>query len=214
MIYKRLIGALLAVLVLLAADCCAILDGGLGLSADQLIDQSRGDYYPNLGMPANPQESREIWSQESGIDFSQIGEPLENNSSVVSPESRAEVAPNQVEDKTAPSSAMISTAESMEGNWSLQLSDSKNRFMALRLYVSGDAIFGTGTINDGIKTERLSASGSLAGENVSLDVVTSGEVSLYRFNLIKEVNSLLGQYRAFPAQGEAWSGMVQANREE
>ena len=214
MIYKRLIGAPFAVLVLLAADCCAILDGGLGLSADQLIDQSRGDYYPNLGMPANPQESREIWSQQSGIDFSQIGETLENNSSVVSPESRAEVAPTQIEDKTAPSSAMVSTAESMEGNWSLQLSDSKNRFMALRLYVSGDAIFGTGTINDGIKTERLSASGSLAGENVSLDVVTSGEVSLYRFNLIKEVNSLLGQYRAFPAEGEAWSGLVQANREE
>ena len=213
MICRRLIGEALVVLVLLAADCCAILDGGLGLSADQLIDQSRGDYFPPLGMPANPQESRELWSQRSGIDFSQIGERLGNNSSIISPESSAGAAPS-LEVKPAPSSTMISTAESMEGNWSLQLSDSKNRFMALRLYSTGDAIFGTGTINDGIKTQRVSASGHLSGENVNLDAVTSGEVNLYRFNLAKDGNSLFGQYRAFPAEGEAWSGMVQAEKEE
>ncbi len=214
MICRRLIGEALVALVLLAADCSAILDGGLGLSADQLIDQSRGDYNPPLGMPASPQESREIWSQRSGIDFSQIGERLENNSSIISPESSAGAAPSQIEVKPAPSSTMISTAESMEGNWSLQLSDSKNRFMALRLYSTGDAIFGTGTINDGIKTQRVSASGHLSGENVNLDAVTSGEVNLYRFNLAKDGNSLFGQYRAFPAEGEAWSGMVQAEKEE
>ncbi len=215
MIGMRLIGAALALLVLLAADCAAILDGGLGLSADQLIDQSRGDYYPNFGMPASPQESRELWSQRSGIDFSQIGERLENNSSIISPESPARVSPStSIEVKPAPSSTMISTAESMKGNWSLQLSDSKNRFMALRLYATGDSIFGTGTINDGIKTQRVSASGYLSGKNASLDAVTSGEVNLYRFNLEKDGNSLFGQYRAFPAEGEAWSGMVQAEREE
>ena len=200
--------------MLLAADCCAILDGGLGLSADQLIDQSRGVYSPPLGMPASPQESREIWSQRSGIDFSQIGERLENNSSIISPESPPGAAPSQIEVKPAPSSKMISTAESMEGNWSLQLSDSKNRFMALRLYATGDAIFGAGSINDGIKTQRISTSGHLSGENVSLAAVTSGEVSLYRFNLVRDGNSLFGQYRAFPAEGEAWSGMVKAEREE
>ena len=211
---RRLIGEALVALVLLAADCSAILDGGLGLSADQLIDQSRGDYNPPLGMPASPQESREIWSQRSGIDFSQIGERLENNSSIISPESSAGAAPSQIEVKPDPSSTMISTAESMEGNWSLQLSDSKNRFMALRLYSTGDAIFGTGTINDGIKTQRVSASGHLSGETVNLDAVTPGEVNLYRFNLANDGNSLFGQYRAFPAEGEAWSGMVQAEREE
>ena len=214
MIGRRLIGAALAALVLLAADCAAILDGGLGLSADQLIDQSRGVYSPPLGMPASPQESRELWSQRSGIDFSQIGERLENNSSIISPESPARAPPSQIEVKPAPSSTMLSTAESMEGNWSLQLSNGKNRFMALRLYVTGDAIFGTGSINDGIKTQRVSASGYLSGENVSLDAVTSGEVNLYRFNLEKDGNSLFGQYRVFPAEGEAWSGMVQAEREE
>ncbi|MGV8126941.1 MAG: hypothetical protein ACP5PV_07010 [Methanothrix sp.] len=213
MICRRLIGEALAVLVLLAADCCAILDGGLGLSADQLIDQSRGDYFPPLGMPASPQESRELWSQRSGIDFSQINSKQENNSSIISPESPAGVPPS-LEVKPAPSSTMMSTAESLEGNWSLQLSDSKNRFMVLRLYATGDAIFGTGTINDGIKTQRISASGYLSGENVSLDAVTSGEVSLYRFNLEKDGNSMSGQYRAFPAEGEPWSGMVQAEREE
>ena len=215
MIGRRLIGAAFAALMLLAADCCAILDGGLGLSADQLIDQSRGDYSPPLGMPASPQESRELWSQRSGIDFSQIGERLENNSSIISPESPAGVpSSTPIEVKPAPSSTMISTAEGMEGNWSMQLSDSKNRFMALRLYATGDAIFGTGSINDGIKTQRISTSGYLSGKNVSLDAVTSGEVNLYRFNLVRDGNSLFGQYRAFPAGGEAWSGMVQVVREE
>ena len=211
----RLIGEALVALVLLAADCSAMLDGGLGLSADQLIDQSRGEYTPPLGMPASPQESRDLWSQRSGIDFRQIGEQQENNSSIISPQSPSRVSPStQIESKPAPSSTMISTAESMEGNWSLQLSDSKNRFMALGLYSTGDAIFGTGTINDGIKTQRISASGYLSGENVNLDAVTSGEVNLYRFNLAKDGNSLFGQYRAFPVEGEAWSGMVQAEREE
>ena len=215
MICRRLIGATLAVLLLLAAVCCAILDGGLGLSADQLIDQSRGDYSPPLGMPASPQESRELWSQRSGTDFSQIGSKLENNSSIISPESPARVPPStSIEVKPATSSTLTPTAKSLEGNWSLQLSDGKNRFMALRLYATGDAIFGTGTINDGIKTQRVSASGYLVGKNVSLDAVSSGEVSLYRFNLVKDVNSLFGQYRAFPAEGKAWSGMVQAEREE
>jgi len=210
----RLIGVALVVLVLLAADCCAILDGGLGLSADQLIDQSRGDYFPPLGMPASPQESRELWSQRSGIDFSQIGERLGNNRSIISPGSPAGAAPSQIDVKPAPFSTMMSTAESLEGNWSLQLSDSKNRFMALRFYVTGEAIFGTGTINDGIKTQRVSASGYLTAENVIMDAVTSGEVSLYRFNLEKDGNSLFGQYRALPAEGVAWSGMVQAEKEE
>lgn len=212
---RRLIGEALAVLVLLAADCSAVLDGGLGLSADQLIDQSRGDYYPNFGMPSSPQESRGLWSEKSGIDLSQLGKALENNSSILSPDSPARVsAAVTTEGNPAPSNAQKSTAEVLEGNWSLQLSDSKNRFMALRLYAAVDAIFGTGTINDGIKTQRASASGYLAGENVSLDAVTSDEVSLYRFNLVKDGNSMFGQYRAFPAEGEPWSGTVQAKREE
>jgi len=62
--------AFLIILLLACQNASAILDGGLGLSADQLIDQSRGDYVLDLGIPATPQQSREIWENESGIDFS------------------------------------------------------------------------------------------------------------------------------------------------
>jgi hypothetical protein len=213
--WKGLAEAFLAVLVLLAAHCSAVLDGGLGLSADQLIDQSRGDYILPSGMPENPQESRELWSERSGINFSNIAKPPENqSSSTLEKWAASGGSSSQTEVKPAPSSLVMSPAASLEGNWSLQLRDSKNRIMALRLFVSEDAIYGTGTMNDGIETQRVSASGSFIMGNVSLDAVISGDISLYRFNLAKDVTSLSGEYRAFPAEGVPWSGIVQGKRVE
>ncbi len=60
---------LLACLAMTLQNASAILDGGLGLSVDQLIDASRGDYVIDTGMPSTPQESRAIWENESKINF-------------------------------------------------------------------------------------------------------------------------------------------------
>jgi len=48
----------MAIIALFAANAGAIIDGGSGLSVDQLIDASRGIYVPKTGMPENPAASR------------------------------------------------------------------------------------------------------------------------------------------------------------
>ena len=71
--FEILIALSLAILALFAVNACAIMDGGSGLSADQLIDASNGIYIPNTGIPENPQEARKLWSEESGINFTMPG---------------------------------------------------------------------------------------------------------------------------------------------
>jgi len=63
----------LAIFELFAINACAIIDGGSGLSVDQLIDASRGIYIPKTGMPENPAAARKLWSEESAINFTMPG---------------------------------------------------------------------------------------------------------------------------------------------
>ena len=73
-----LIALSLAILTLFAVNACAIMDGGSGLSADQLIDASKGIYIPNTGIPENPEVARKLWSEESGINFTMPDKLSEN----------------------------------------------------------------------------------------------------------------------------------------
>jgi hypothetical protein len=106
-------------------------------------------------------------------------------------------------------STAISQAASTAGNWTFQLRDSKNRFLALTLFQSENAVFGTGNINDGGDTMKVSASGSVSADKLSLDVISSGTVNLYRLRLNLSGNSASGEYRAFSTKGDPWTGIVE-----
>jgi hypothetical protein len=71
----------LVIPALFAVNASAIIDGGSGLSADQLIDFSNGIYIPFTGIPENPQEARKLWSEESGTNFTMPGKISGNASS-------------------------------------------------------------------------------------------------------------------------------------
>jgi hypothetical protein len=103
----------------------------------------------------------------------------------------------------------VSPSTSIDGNWSFYLEDSKNRIMALRLFQSDDAVFGSGTMNDGADTLRVLASGSLAGDKLSLDVVSDETIDLYRFDLTVRGSSASGRYVAFSSGGERWEGQAE-----
>ncbi|MDD1762803.1 MAG: hypothetical protein LUQ59_11290 [Methanothrix sp.] len=198
----------LVILVLYAFQSSAILDGGLGLNADQLIEQSnKNSNILYAGFPVNPQVSRNQWSEESGTNFSKIGNLSEIN---MSPSEITE-APNSAQLSSSPSSSAIS-AEKMVGNWSFRLKDSKNRILALSLLASENSVFGTGTMNDGGDTLKASASGSMASGNLSLDVTTSGSVSLYRLEMAVNDTMTLGEYRAFSEDSDPWTGIVEGTR--
>jgi len=243
----------LAILVLYALRSSAILDGGLGLNAEQLIDQSNGKYKINIGIPENPQVSRKIWSEESGVNFSKIGN-LSESASATPQESRSSVQSGSGMTYQTQSNAVLSqgrtdsnsiqlsssdpatqsdsketeaasfsltgvslnpSAESLAGNWTFRLKDSKNRILALSLFASDSSVFGTGTMNDGGDTMKASASGVInSAGNLSLDVTTSGSVSLYRLDMAVNDTMTLGEYRAFSQQGEPWSGLVEGRRRQ
>lgn len=203
-----LIILLLAGSVLASQNASAILDGGLGLSADQLIDASRGDYILDLGIAATPQQSRDIWESESGINFSKTetiaessgtpqssrsaSEKLQNSADISSSADEsgregtlaASVASSQpASGSTAVSSQSGSPAENAAGNWTFRLTDDKIAILALNLYQSDGVLFGSGSMNDGGDSLKSQASGWIEGSNLSLDVTTSGDVRLYRLSL-------------------------------
>jgi hypothetical protein len=230
--YKILIALSLAILALLAVNSCAILDGGSGLSADLLIDASNGIYIPYTGIPENPQAARKLWSEESGINFTMPGNLSENNANLQASRSSVQtgdglqyqkasnVSSSQAKAASSPEPAIspatlpadsptISRAASVAGNWSFRLRDSKNRVLALTLFQSENAVFGTGTINDGGDTLKVSASGSVAEDKVILDVISSGTISLYRLALVLNGASASGEYKAFSTNRDPWIGIVE-----
>lgn len=240
--FEFLIALTLAISALFAINASAIIDGGSGLSADQLIDASRGIYVPNTGIPENPQAARKLWSEKSGINFTMPGKlsgnetnPQEARSSVNTGEALAfqtasGVSSGQSEAAYSPEKAIstpekpatspeispiLSPVASLAGNWSFQLKDSKNRFMALTLFQSENTVLATGNMNDGGDTQKVLASGSISGDKLRLDVISSGIVNLYRLRLNLSGNSASGEYEAFSTKGETWigtaEGMLAAN---
>jgi len=233
---KRLIALSLAIHALFAGNSCAIIDGGSGLSADQLIDFSNGVYIPSTGIPENPQAARKLWSEESGTNFTMPGKLSGNATNPQSSRSSAKtgeglqyqtastVSSGQAEAASSPEPAIspatkpatlpvilpiISPASIVAGNWTFQLKDSKNRFLALKLFQSENAVFGTGNMNDGGETMKVSASGSVAADKLSLDVISSGTVSLYRLRLNLSGETASGEYRAFSTNSDSWIGIVE-----
>jgi hypothetical protein len=229
--FKSLIALSLVIPALLAINGCAIRDGGSGLSADQLIDASRGIYKPYTGITETPQEARKLWSEESGINFTMPGKLSGNGSnpqsslssvktgeglgyqtaSTVSSGQAKAASPAQpaVSAALPAISQTASPALGVAGNWSFRLRDSKNRFLALTLFQSDNAIFGTGNMNDGGDTMKASASGSVSADRLSLDVISSGTVNLYRLRLNLSGSSASGEYVAFSTKGDPWAGIVE-----
>jgi hypothetical protein len=219
--FETLIALCISLLALFPFDAISVMDGGSGLSADQLIDASKGLYSPDLGIPENPQESRDIWSEQSGVNFTMPGKLSESGTTPAASRESVE-ASDAIQYQTT---SAVSTAQAVSdqeaatqpttspaGNWSFGLRDSKNRVLALTLFQSKDAVFGTGTINDGGETMSVSASGTFSGNKISLDVTSSGTITLYRLGLTINGGSASGDYVAFSAGGEPWIGIAEGLR--
>ena len=221
---KILIALSLALLVLLALNAAAILDGGSGLSADQLIDVSTGVYIPDIGIPENPLAARKLWSLESGINFTSPGKLPESGSTPQASRSLGQTGEglqyqtestmntNPANGTAAMATNAISPAVDMAGNWSFRLRDSKTAVLALTLYQSESALFGTGSMNDGGDSQRVLVSGSVVEDGMNLDVISSGTVRLYRLALSGSLNSVSGEYRSYSTGGAPWMGIADGNR--
>jgi len=221
--FKNLFVMTLLLVTLCASNAYSIGDS-VGKSADQLIDESNGIHSHDIYHPENPQEARTLWSLEHGTNFTMPDKVLENSTST-SPEAPLASADsskglqNQISGATNASQTTLSqgvaalNATNAAGNWSFRLRDSKkNRVLALTLFQSYNAVFGTGRINDGGDTLEVSASGSVEGDKLYLDATSSGTITLYRLALTENGNTASGEYRAFSTGGETWIGLAEGVR--
>ncbi len=179
-----------------------------GKSVDQLINESNGIYAHSSSFPENPRESRMLWSKETKVNFTMPG--IKSGNATSTPRSSDSVnADDAVQHQVASTS---SSKTNVAGSWSFELRDSKTRELSLTLFQSEDAIFGTGSMNDGGDTMEVSASGSVERDRLNLDITSLGTVRLYRLALTTNGDLVSGNYRAFSAGKEPWTGIANGIR--
>ena len=215
---------LLAIFNVLSINAYAI-DSTGSESADQLIDESNG-IFPNAVVvdtrfPTSPQESRRLHG-------------LDNNASYAVPSSLASGAPSsqdsmtraesaaanqdktvntQNTSKTASAQTISTTSATIaSGNWSFELNDSTLKEVVLAIIESNHIVFGTGSIAEGNNTLQVTASGFEDGNRLNLNLTTLGSVNLYMLSLTTSSDSAVGDYRAFSADGQYWTGGVKGTK--
>jgi hypothetical protein len=93
---------------------------------------------------------------------------------------------------------MASELAIVSGSWTFGLNDSASRTAVLTLFQNGDAVYGTGSLNlDAGTTMTATASGTATGNQVNLDIVSLGKVSLYRTIMTVSGDSATGSYTVY-----------------
>ncbi len=108
--------------------------------------------------------------------------------------------------KTTTSAAAIS----VKGRWHLELSE--GRSIDLDLFQLGERIFGRGSMDSGMTSQPVTASGLMSGSIMNLNVVSESGTVLYAISLDISRLYLSSPYTVFRAGGETGSGTVRALR--
>lgn len=111
---------------------------------------------------------------------------------------------------TVGKAATRTAAANMAGRWHLELSE--GRSIDLDLYQLGGRIFGQGGIGSGMTYQPVSASGSISGNSMILDIVASSGTELYEISLDVSRLHLASPYTMFRAEGKTATGTVRAFR--
>lgn len=88
----------------------------------------------------------------------------------------------------------VSSLANIAGGWTISLDNAGTKSMKLMLYQNNDAVFGSGDITVLGNTIPVSAGGTLSGNSLTLYVIPSGELSLYRINMMVSPVSMTGSY--------------------
>ena len=113
---------------------------------------------------------------------------------------------------------MISTVEAttVSGNWSFELNDSTNgsalKEVSLALNESEHVILGYGSITEENNTQQVTASGSEDGDRLDLNLTTLGTVNLYKLSLTRNGDFAAGEYSAYSADGQSWTGSAKGTK--
>lgn len=136
-------------------------------------------------------------------------------------------------------SASLEPAD-FSGRWSFAMVEDEMRSLDLAIYQRGEIVFGKGFFGPtgaqegssssedrgidsmidwlnqpasaGSSASQSAASGTVAGDELKLDVVTIDTIVLYRFDLSVVGDIATGIYTAYGSDGSAWSGNVTGSR--
>ena len=189
---------------------------------DQSVDQmiagpDQGMVIPQSGPVETPQSSRAAEIGQSGKDI--LSTPVGNKLTSVATNPQESRSQDQNQTVATPTVAANPNAQAkptmssdlaiVSGSWSLDLNDSASRKAILTIFQNGDTIYGTGNLNLDANTAMIAvASGTVTGNQVNLDIVSLGKVTLYRIFMTVSGDSATGSYTAFspglsPATGTA-----------
>jgi hypothetical protein len=101
-------------------------------------------------------------------------------------------------------------AETIAGNWRLNLSD--GTYIDLKLLQSGAAVFGKGKMAIGTASQGVSASGSVSGSSLHLEVVPESGAELCAISVDISSPPFEGNYVVFLTDSEAHSGTLRASK--
>ncbi|MDM7935374.1 MAG: hypothetical protein QUS08_08315, partial [Methanothrix sp.] len=101
-------------------------------------------------------------------------------------------------------------AENIAGGWQILLDD--GCIIDLTLYQSSPAIFGRGSVSLGISSRQATASGSLSGSALRLDVVPEDGGQLYALSLDIGRLPVTGSYLLFSPDSSPRPGTLRASR--
>ena len=201
-------------------------------SADQLIDASNGisPYVVDTRFPSSPQESRRL----QGLNNPNNAAPGSSASSVTSsqdtitqsePVASEPAAANQNTTANSESTNETASAETtstveaatVSGNWSFELNDrytngSAPKEVSLALNESDHVILGYGILTEENNTQQVTASGLEDGSRLDLNLTTLGTVNLYKLSLTRNGDSATGEYSAYSADGQSWTGSARGTK--
>jgi hypothetical protein len=96
---------------------------------------------------------------------------------------------------------------SPSGKWHLDLQDTMDRVVDLEMYQSSDAVFGRGTITVGSVSQDVTATGTVSGNKLALDIFSS-DLSLFRLALTMSGKALSGDYHSYSASYVSGHGIA------
>ncbi len=202
--------------------------------ADKLMDTSNtGIMTGDTRFAPTPSKSRKVWANKTGVNFTmpsklstgansakesrnQAEAVAETQDQTVNNQDTTETAPADTSDQTPTQTSDQTTSSSstgaLAGSWSFELSDNTLKELVLTLFQSEDSVFGTGSMRDGNNTLLVAASGSVDGDKLNLDLTSFGTINLYRLTLTSSGDSASGDYKAFSAGGQSWTGSAKGTK--
>lgn len=189
--------------------------------ADEMFHSGEDEEYVNpVGAPATPQEARELQKNKSALNWTMPSTLTGGGDSAKESRDQAESSTgtetSTSADETAASNSQMTSAENgtanVQGTWFFTLNDSVTRDLAMTLLQDGSDVYGSGKIREGNNSMEVAVSGTVAGSDLNLNLVSTNPIIQYKLNLTVDQDWAAGEYQATSASGESWMGTAEGQK--